>query len=1051
MVSQHSHHGSHGSAKDGPTSGGASNSGGGKSSSNNAAPSRTPAPAKENWKIERIPGKDGAAQRAAADVEGLKGYQLGDCLGKGAFGSVYKALNWGTGGTVAIKQVGLSHLPKTELKNMMQEIDLLKNLHHPNIVKYHGFVTSTENLYIILEYCEGGSLNSMIKNFGKFPETLVALYLSQVLQGLLYLHEQGVIHRDIKGANILVMRDGLVKLADFGVATKGNAESTVVGTPYWMAPEVIQLSGASTASDIWSLGCTAIELLDGKPPYSNFQPMPALFRIVNDDHPPLPEGASPVVRDFLMQCFQKDPNLRVSAKKLLKHPWIVNAKRADAVPTARGVEKPTQQKAAQRTIEEWNAALQSPEGESRRTGTRQSSMSPAPVQREPKPLQLTTPGFAKAPLIAAKSKPSLDALASPELDTDDNWDLDFDPPSSPRGLQLQRLKPQDHFAGMFSHERMKSLAQFGSMTEEIIEEEPDFTVKQSIELPNYDPLETVRPFTPQKPVKKKQEVKPVPPNTGSQRIPSQPKVQPLREPARKVNLPAGKLRLTAPQASRPTSIYQEESDEDFSDMLDDDEDDAAFQRKLQELRLKEESSFSPRLFHPSDLKNPPKSVFNGRKSGSLRRYPTPDEQMLGIGIHRSHSSVEIQKYAEDENEDPEDFLGKDVVLPVHDSDSGSEPSTLMMLNSKLSTSSWIGGEENEDEDDDPFAQLEEDFDELDLETNIARDRHARLCKFVEELVGEIKRNLQPDALAHHSEQLMQVLIESPELKGVIVSSHGMLPILEILDTCTMQDVILRLLKIVNMIIYENEELMETLCFLGGIPIISRFADQRVSGQIRLEAAAFVRQMCQGSTLTLQMFIGCGGLNVLCDFLEEDLETERDLVLIGVMGVYNVFELQGSTPKNDFCRILSRNNILYPLSLVLNKVLYERSELSEQIEGRIVHIFHIFSQAENYVKENIADNQILKRKSGHFEDRLIIANGCRRRPQRSQADVTCSPDHDAQVHQELVHARPNTRGSRVCKRHRDPGRAALLIQVEAEFPRDLKSDIEHDLQPLPTQP
>ena len=135
----------------------------------------------------------------------------------------------------------------------------------------------------------------MCKNFGKFPENLVALYMSQVLQGLLYLHEQGVIHRDIKGANILTTRDGLVKLADFGVATRGNVgESSVVGTPYWMAPEVIELSGATTASDIWSLGCTVIELLDGKPPYHKLQPMPALFRIVNDDHPPLPEGASPV-------------------------------------------------------------------------------------------------------------------------------------------------------------------------------------------------------------------------------------------------------------------------------------------------------------------------------------------------------------------------------------------------------------------------------------------------------------------------------------------------------------------------------------------------------------------------------------------------------------------------------------------------------------------------------------------------------------------------------------------------------------------------------------
>lgn len=120
--------------------------------------------------------------------------------------------------------------------------------------------------------------------------------MSQVLHGLHYLHEQGVIHRDIKGANILTTKEGVVKLADFGVATKaaGLHESAVVGTPYWMAPEVIELSGATTASDIWSLGCTVIELLDGKPPYHKLQPMPALFRIVNDDHPPLPETASPV-------------------------------------------------------------------------------------------------------------------------------------------------------------------------------------------------------------------------------------------------------------------------------------------------------------------------------------------------------------------------------------------------------------------------------------------------------------------------------------------------------------------------------------------------------------------------------------------------------------------------------------------------------------------------------------------------------------------------------------------------------------------------------------
>lgn len=120
--------------------------------------------------------------------------------------------------------------------------------------------------------------------------------MTQVLQGLQYLHDQGVIHRDIKGANILTTKEGLVKLADFGVATRagGLGDASVVGTPYWMAPEVIELAGATTASDIWSVGCTVIELIDGKPPYHKLSSMPALFRIVNDDHPPLPEGTSPV-------------------------------------------------------------------------------------------------------------------------------------------------------------------------------------------------------------------------------------------------------------------------------------------------------------------------------------------------------------------------------------------------------------------------------------------------------------------------------------------------------------------------------------------------------------------------------------------------------------------------------------------------------------------------------------------------------------------------------------------------------------------------------------
>eukprot|EP01132_Coremiostelium_polycephalum_P005665 gene5665-7051_t len=197
-------------------------------------------------------------------------YNLGLVIGKGGFGTVYQGLDVENGDFVAIKQINLTKIPKDQLQGIMNEIDLLKNLNHPNIVKYIKYVKTKENLYIVLEYVENGSLQSIIKKFGKFPETL---------------------------------------------------------TPYWMAPEIIELNGATTKSDIWSVGCTVIELLTGSPPYYDLGQMPALFRIVQDDCPPLPEGISPALKDWLQQCFQKDPMLRISAQKLLKHKWILSSQK----------------------------------------------------------------------------------------------------------------------------------------------------------------------------------------------------------------------------------------------------------------------------------------------------------------------------------------------------------------------------------------------------------------------------------------------------------------------------------------------------------------------------------------------------------------------------------------------------------------------------------------------------------------------------------------------------------------------------------------------------
>jgi len=871
----------------------------------------------------------------------------------------------------------------------MQEIDLLKNLNHANIVKYHGSVRGQDNLYIILEYCENGSLHSICKNFGKFPENLVSFYTAQVLQGLLFLHEQGVIHRDIKGANILTTKEGLVKLADFGVATKqqGLAEGSVVGTPYWMAPEVIELSGATTASDIWSLGCTVIELLDGKPPYHKFAPMPALFRIVADDHPPLPEGVSPLVRDFLMQCFQKDANLRVTAKKLLKHPWIVSARKAQT-------KKPTEYDETVKSVQEWNKALKaSPpnahidNAPSRRASTRTGTR-PAPRTAAKAPnvrSQTPTPGYKPAPRLAARTTQPYTAQ---EEDNDDNWDNDFESLST--GLAALRLpehrKPQDHFAGLLSSEKLKQYASFDSIPDMDGkveawdgEFEGDLTVRSPLQLSKGDAIETVRPFYP--PHTTSEEIRHHPPDCDARQAVaknpparnrskgSQPTTQILRPAPDKPSATTTKMKPNIPASAQRPSLdtngsqdrYREDAEEDYSDLVP--EDDLAFRKKL--------ASFSPsRPLHSADLRR-----IESKLGGSVRRRTRTPTNLVhdAAAIRRTRSSLEIQKYAEvEEDDDFADCFGEDDGVPMSlhpiktrsprsvsaesDSANGSDLGTLKFSGAP----SFL--EEEEDDDDDPFAALEEELDSVDLEENVVRDKHARLCTLVEGLVSDLKLSQPEDYLGDLVEQLLHILTESPDVKSVIVSSHGMLPILEILDTCTRPPTILRLLKIVNAIISpSNVEAQENLCFVGGIPIISKFAHKKWANEIRLEAAAFVRMMYLTSTLTLQMFVSCGGLNVLVEFLEEEYESDvgRELVLIGVNGVCSVFELQGPTPKNDFCRIFSRSSVLYPLSLVLTRVLDEESELAADIEGRIVNIFLLFSQAENYVKETVADRMVLK--------------------------------------------------------------------------------------------
>ena len=232
------------------------------------------------------------------------------CAGRGSYGAVYKARVLDTGAIVAVKIIPLTE--QDEISSIQKEIGMLRDCQHPNVVNYFGSWRTPDSLWIVMEYCAGGSVSDIMHACdATLDEDVIAFVCAETLAGLAYLHAVGKVHRDIKCGNILLTEGGEVKLADFGVAAQltntMSKRNTFIGTPHWMAPEVIQASHYDGKVDVWALGVSAIEMAERFPPRWKVNPNRVIFMVVKDPPPALAdkERWSLTFQDYVAQCLHK--------------------------------------------------------------------------------------------------------------------------------------------------------------------------------------------------------------------------------------------------------------------------------------------------------------------------------------------------------------------------------------------------------------------------------------------------------------------------------------------------------------------------------------------------------------------------------------------------------------------------------------------------------------------------------------------------------------------------------------------------------------------------
>ena len=253
-------------------------------------------------------------------------------IGRGSFGDVYLCIDENTGQKVAMKIVRASGSDLKEKTALQREIEMCKTLKHESIVSYYGTQDNEDSIAIFMEYMEGKSMWELVSTNGALSEREVSRFCRQILKGLVYLHDcKNIIHQDIRCTNVLLDNNRNCKLADFGGANEleimksASGGYSFFGSIYWMSPEVMRGDKYGWTTDIWSFGCTVLEMLTAKRPWPELEGLPAIYQIGNNPIvPPFPPDISCRCMEFLRNCLQRNPHNRPAAKDLLQYEFVQN-------------------------------------------------------------------------------------------------------------------------------------------------------------------------------------------------------------------------------------------------------------------------------------------------------------------------------------------------------------------------------------------------------------------------------------------------------------------------------------------------------------------------------------------------------------------------------------------------------------------------------------------------------------------------------------------------------------------------------------------------------